>query len=883
MTDLRRWYEAAVEIAPNARAQWLTEHCADAALRAQVLAMLQADPQATSPLDRPAAERMAALGGDASPARAAQQWIGRRVGPFRLQSMIGEGGMAAVFRAAREGADFEQAVAVKLLKRAVFSEYEQRQFQREQQALASLEHPNIARLIDGGVTEEGMPYLAMELVDGETITRYCQQRRADLRARLNLFLTVCRAVDAAHQALIVHRDIKPSNILVTADGVVKLLDFGIAKMLNDEPDERTRTGMGALTPEYAAPEQFSGGTVTTATDAYALGVLLHELLIGVRPERLTGKRPSDLLLARGTQATTAFSQRALRGDLDNIVLKALEPEPGRRYSGARALAEDLERHLSGQPVLAHPPSRWYRAKKFVGRHRGGVLVSFVLGVAVLVSLALALWQARIAREHAERADTVRDFVVNLLRQTAPSGPASERPDVPTLVYEAAAELPVALQNQPEVRVELLATLGNVLRNMNDPRRSEALLRLAQQGLDEADIDDRVRIEVDIGLARTLNKMSRFDEAMGRLAPWLALPERRLPQTVRRATLLKLAMAIDASAGRTDDALRRGAEMIAAYERDCARGVACDELGYAQYDYGMTLVGAKRLAKAGELLHASLLSKRAARAPLPSVAESEFGLSLISGLLGELDAAETSARTAMTMQDSMGDSVRHPLRSAQQQLAEVLLAKEDYAQAQQQLTAIVDDYRQRNVEPCTVATVQLHLARADLALGQLDAGTRAADAARAGNAQCPRGNRLLIAETVELLLAQARLAAGDRDGARSALALSALNEVAARPAGPGRQALYLHEAMRLAVALDDAELTRASAQHLIALLDTIGASVDAPLRIEAELQQARAQGIDPAHIAGRIEPALTRLHAWPVGQRLAQVWTHWREERDAARP
>jgi hypothetical protein len=171
----------------------------------------------------------------------------------------------------------------------------------------------------------------------------------------------------------------------------------------------------------------------------------------------------------------------------------------------------------------------------------------------------------------------------------------------------------------------------------------------------------------------------------------------------------------------------------------------------------------------------------------------------------------------------------------------------------------------------------------LALGQLDAGTRAADAARAGNAQCPRGNRLLIAETVELLLAQARLAAGDRDGARSALALSALNEVAARPAGPGRQALYLHEAMRLAVALDDAELTRASAQHLIALLDTIGASVDAPLRIEAELQQARAQGIDPAHIAGRIEPALTRLRAWPVGQRLAQVWTHWREERDAARP
>ncbi len=875
MSELRRLYEAAAEIAPEARTEWLMLRCPDADLRAKVFALLQFRPESTSPLDRPAADRLAALDPETSPARVASNWAGRRIGSFRLRSLIGEGGMAAVFDATREGADFDQRVAVKLLKRAAFSEYEQRSFKREQQALASLEHPNIARLIDGGVTDEGTPFLVMELVDGETITHYCEDRRACLRTRLGLFLTVCRAVDAAHRALIVHRDIKPSNILVTGDGVVKLLDFGIAKMLDDEHGELTRTGLGALTPEYAAPEQFIGGTVTTATDTYALGVLLHELLTGTRPGRAVGTRPSDLLPDRATSDRPLLSRRTLRGDLDNIVLKALDADPARRYSGARALAEDIERYLGGQPVLAHPPSRWYRATKFVDRHRGGVTVGFVLGIAVLVSLASALWQAHVARQQAARADSVRDFVVDLLRQTAPSGPASERPDVPALVYEAAAKLPTALRDQPLVRAELLVTLGNVLRNMNDPRRSEGLLRLARADLDVAGIDDRLRLEADVGMARTLNKLSRHEEARALLLPWLTLPERRLPPEARRATLLKLAMAIDASAGKTEDALRLGSEMIAAYERDCARGIACDELGYAQFDYGMTLVGASRLTPARALLQASLSSKRAARVHLPSIADSIFGLSLIHGFQGDLDPAEAFARESMSLQRSLGDSVRTPLQAAQQQLAEVLIAKGDHAQALQLLSEIVDRPRDQTTGACAIASTMLYSAIARIELAQSDAALRDAASARTGAMSCPPGNRLLIVETADLISARARLASGGAAATRAPIDAASVDEVVSRRAGPGRQLTYLLQALRLAVELDDPALTRAVAGHLLGLMNTIDANAESPSRVEAELAQARAQGTDPETVATHFEPLLRSMEEWPIGQRLNRQWLAWR--------
>ncbi len=356
----------------------------------------------------------------------------------------------------------------------MFSEIEQRLFRRERQALASLSHANIARLIDGGITDSGTAYLAMEYVDGVSIDRFCRERRLDVRARLQLLLAVCRAVQHAHSALVVHRDIKPSNILVGEDGAPKLLDFGIAKLLDrDEGD--TRSGIAALTPEYAAPEQFNGGAITTATDVFALGILMHELLTGARPEQTPPTRPSALTMATKAEAgalpTDAATLRSLlRGDLDNIILKALEAEPARRYASAGALGDDLDRYLDGLPVTAHPPSGWYRGRKFVQRHRGGVAVTLVLVVALLASLTHALWQSRIARQQARRAETelahaqaITHFMLGMFEGAAPSGPFVQAPSVADLLASGARSLHENPKLDADTRDVLLIKLASVQR------------------------------------------------------------------------------------------------------------------------------------------------------------------------------------------------------------------------------------------------------------------------------------------------------------------------------------------------------------------------------------------------------------------------------------
>ena len=276
--SLRDLFEAACELDDAARAAYLAAHCADPAQREQVERLLAADrDDGDGALAQDAADALQALG-EAEPLTFAP---GGWIGPWRLIALLGEGGSSTVFRAGRDAAGVRQEVALKLLRRGLYSYEAQRQFRRERQALAALSHPDIASLIEGGVTEQGLAYIALELVDGQAITDYACTRSLDLTARLRLFLRVCRAVEAAHRALIVHRDLKPSNVLVSADGHVKLLDFGIAKLL--DADDETQTRLPAFTPAYAAPEQRRGGAVTTATDVYALGILLGELLTGQRP------------------------------------------------------------------------------------------------------------------------------------------------------------------------------------------------------------------------------------------------------------------------------------------------------------------------------------------------------------------------------------------------------------------------------------------------------------------------------------------------------------------------------------------------------------------------------------------------------------------------
>jgi serine/threonine-protein kinase len=337
--------------------------------------------------------------------------------------------------------------------------------------LARLRHPGIARLIEGGVADNGLAYIALELVDGVPITHYAQGHALSERQRLTLFLRVCRAVESAHRALIVHRDLKPSNVLVTAEGEMKLLDFGIAKLLDDTEDA-TRTHHHALTPAYAAPEQFTPGAITTATDVYALGVLLRELLAGERATPAT-VRTSRVVSLDAVRARPKHG-REPRGDLANIVAKATAQEPERRYGSGGALAEDIERYLDCLPVRAHPPSRWYRTSRFVARHRGGVAVTAILLLAILVSLSIALWQTHVARQQAVRANMVRDFIESLFAPIRYGVAASKQPSLDELLATGVAKLQHSPQLGPGERVDLLSMFSRLYENLGDIPQSRKL-------------------------------------------------------------------------------------------------------------------------------------------------------------------------------------------------------------------------------------------------------------------------------------------------------------------------------------------------------------------------------------------------------------------------
>jgi serine/threonine-protein kinase len=429
------------------------------------------------------------------------------IGPYRLVREIGRGGMGAVYLAERSDGQYDKQVAIKLVPPGPDAGRLGPRFQAERRILASLEHPNIAALLDGGVSPEGLPYLIMEYVEGERLDTWCDRRRLTVGDRLALWDSVAAAVQFAHQHLIVHRDLKPGNILVTADGQVKLLDFGIAKLLGDEPGSPdapvTATGVILATPEYASPEQVRGGPVSTASDVYALGVLLYELLGGRRPYVVAGRSREELVRAvceqvpdrpssavvqgeaaeaariaadRGT--TPEGLRRALAGDLDTILLAALRKEPGLRYPSVQALRDDLRRHARGFPVLARPPTRRYRAAKFVGRNRGKLAVAGLLTLAVAVGLAGTLWQARAASRQAERAERVRSFLTGIFAISDPDTARGRTVTARELLDRAAAALDAGLEKDPEIRAEMLGVVGTLYQKLGLYREARPLLEQA---------------------------------------------------------------------------------------------------------------------------------------------------------------------------------------------------------------------------------------------------------------------------------------------------------------------------------------------------------------------------------------------------------------------
>jgi serine/threonine protein kinase/tetratricopeptide (TPR) repeat protein len=441
--EIKEIFNAACDLPLENRASFLEKY--DVSLRLEVIKLLNANDEAVDFIEEPAMVEVGFTGNDVT-----DTFIGKRIDSYEILSEIGHGGMGIVYLADHAAESFDKKVAVKLIKRGMDTSAVLKRFVMERQILANLEHPNIASLLDGGTTPDGLPYFVMEYVAGEPITKFCDSHGLDTKGRLELFQKVCAAISYAHQNLIVHRDIKPSNILVTKDGTPKLLDFGIAKLLHPDwsldTHEATATMFRAMTPEYASPEQLRGMPVTTASDVYSLGVVLYELLTGERPFKIEGLMPEELaqivLTEEPVKPSSIVSQsiaergmwntgletdknkktnthdgeqklgihnprsaiRNLKGDLDNIILKALSKEPERRYSSVQEFSEDIRRHLVGLPVTATAGTASYRAGRFIKRHRAGVLAAGAIVFTLMCATVITAWQAVVARRERDNAE-----------------------------------------------------------------------------------------------------------------------------------------------------------------------------------------------------------------------------------------------------------------------------------------------------------------------------------------------------------------------------------------------------------------------------------------------------------------------------------------------
>src|SRR5262245_188300 len=428
----RAIYEAALEVGPLERGAFVAREAPDDdEIRGEVEGLLQSRGLVTDWLNEPLLGSGKSSGVSAGLPPSSED---RQIGGYRLLKEIGTGGMGSVYLAEPGTGTFHRLVAIKLIRPGMNSREVLDRFRREREILASLDHPNIARLVDGGETEDGLPYFVMQFVDGQPIHRWCGEHKLTVTQRLELFRSVCAAVQYAHQRLVVHRDLKPGNILVTAEGNVKLLDFGIAKVLGPATagdQVETLSRLFAMTPEYASPEQLKGESLTTMTDVYSLGVVLYELLTGHRPYRLvraamhevarviseeeptrpsqviatTESRPEDQSEPITPEHVSAVREgdpnrlrKRLEGDLDSILLTALRKEPERRYTSVEAFAEELRRHLEHVPVSARDDSFWYRASRFVRRHPGGVTVGAVILVSNCVGIFTTLWEGRLVIE-----------------------------------------------------------------------------------------------------------------------------------------------------------------------------------------------------------------------------------------------------------------------------------------------------------------------------------------------------------------------------------------------------------------------------------------------------------------------------------------------------
>jgi serine/threonine-protein kinase len=734
--------EAALDLPSTERAAYLDQACAhDAPLRAEVEALLRAHDAHPDFLETPF--DLGVL---------PDLNIGQPVGPYRLVRLLGEGGMGAVYLAERDDLEFHHPVAVKLVQRGRATPALVRRFREERRILASLDHPHIARFLDAGATAEGLPYLVMEYVEGTPLTRYCDDHALALPERLRLFMTVCEAVAYAHQNLVVHRDLKPSNILVTRDGTVKLLDFGIAKLLDAPAEAQTLTLERLLTPDYAAPEQVRGAAITTATDVYALGVLLYELLSGHRPYRLMGQTPDEMTRLVCEQVPTRPSsivgrteavvtdtgtveitpeavsrvralspdrlRRWLRGDLDNIVMKALRKEPERRYAAAAQLRDDLHRYERRLPVAARPDTLGYRAARFIQRHRLGVAGAVLAAGSLVAGLLVALAGQQRAEREAARAEQVSSFLIELFEASDPHEANDGTATARQMLDAGLAKARGGLAEQPAAYAPLLAVIGRVYNNLalydsGQVALREAIRAYRQQGGPPAELADALRDRADLEY-----RLGQLDSADVLLQEALRRCEQAGNDPMQRASILNSHAVVLSEQNQLDRAITMLREVVA-LRRQALGNQPDGNLAANLHNLSMLLEDNGQLQEAAPLIEEALRMAETLYGPAhPYVAFSLNSIAGLHGKQGRYAEAEAELQRALTIgEKALGPA--HPFTSTvQHNLAELWFTQQRYDQALPQYRKALD-LRRRSLPPDhpDVATSLAGLGRALLALDQ----------------------------------------------------------------------------------------------------------------------------------------------------------------------
>ena len=882
---LKELFDAAVAQPPAARDAFLERACGtDAALRAELEALIACDagtlaPSAADPL----AARVAAAA--AAQFDATAPWLGRRIGNYRIVGELGQGGMGSVYLAERADREYQARVAIKLI-RGFPTQAALERLRRERQVLAGLVHPNIARLLDGGTTPEGQPYLVMEYVEGRPLMQWWAERRPPLALRLRLFQQLCLAVHHAHQNLIVHRDLKPGNVLVRADDTPVLLDFGIAKLIAPEADGERATELRAFTPDYASPEQVSGGPVTTASDVYALGLILYELLCG-KPYK-SGGRTTSWRASRPARVAEAADAPWLRaeaaaigGDLEHVVRRALAEEPARRYSSAAALAADIDRHFAGLPLEAGPDRLGYRLAKFVRRHRLGVAAAALALVGIVAAAgwlarerARAVRAERRAETEARTANRVTEFLLQLFRNADPETARGREVSARELLDRGGGELARnALDDAPAVRARLLAALGEIYGDIGLPARSVELLDEAARLTPAAAPLERARVLHLLCKAR--HDVSDFAAARAACEASLALHEANLPpghlDIAHAENQLGL---VDQAQGRYAEAERRYRAALAVFR---AAGEAHrDDAASTTHNLGFLAAQRGDWETARREYAAALAEKRALYGDAhPRTLNSLNGLAQAEQALGDLVAARATFEQVLALRIRVHGADSVPTAHARNDLANVLQDLGDYAEAERQYRAALDLHRrlqpQDSLDAATTANnlatlledrgdlvaargwfeqslavrrskfaaghpalarAEHNLARCLIELGEIAAARPLLDAARAARRAAPSEDAQRFDS--ELLAAEWQLANGQVEAAATTLA--ALTP----PDGRGnyrRRARYADAQAHLAAARNDWPAARTAERRALDELRTLLPETH-PLCARAELALAR---------------------------------------------